>query len=159
MTETSRRGFLAGMLAIGAAPVIVRASSLMPLYVPPKLILWGDGVHDDTEAAQALLDGRRIVRTPAGVLLPAGRLEGHRLKISGPLMVRTENYIGGCSLVMGNGADYGLYFPRDTERSVVRDMTIVSCSNWSGGIGWEAGALSTIVMAHPKKRQSLGPAA
>lgn len=30
----NRRGFLGAMLAAGAAPAIVRASSLMPLWVP-----------------------------------------------------------------------------------------------------------------------------
>lgn len=38
-----------------AAPAIVRATSLMPIYVPPKLILWEDGIHDDWEAAQAVI--------------------------------------------------------------------------------------------------------
>lgn len=35
MTVT-RRGFLTGMLALGAAPAIVRAESLMRLWVPPQ---------------------------------------------------------------------------------------------------------------------------
>jgi hypothetical protein len=34
-----RRSFLAGMLAVAAAPAIVRASSLMPLWVPKKEII------------------------------------------------------------------------------------------------------------------------
>ena len=33
---TTRRGFLLGMLALGAAPAIVRAESLMPIRVPPQ---------------------------------------------------------------------------------------------------------------------------
>lgn len=32
----SRRGFLTGMLALGAAPAIVRAESLMRIWVPPQ---------------------------------------------------------------------------------------------------------------------------
>jgi hypothetical protein len=51
-----RRSFLAGLLA---APAIVRASSLMPLYVPP-LVLYGDGIHDDTQALSAALTGERV---------------------------------------------------------------------------------------------------
>lgn len=31
----TRRGFLTGMLALGAAPAIVRAESLMRIWVPP----------------------------------------------------------------------------------------------------------------------------
>jgi hypothetical protein len=51
-----RRSFLAGLLA---APAIVRASSLMPLYVP-SLVLYGDGIHDDTLALSAALTGERV---------------------------------------------------------------------------------------------------
>jgi len=37
----SRRGFLTGMLALGAAPAIVRAESLMRLWVPPQALTIG----------------------------------------------------------------------------------------------------------------------
>lgn len=29
----------------------------MPIYVPKPLVLWGDGIHDDTEALSALIGG------------------------------------------------------------------------------------------------------
>lgn len=35
----SRRGFLTGMLALGAAPAVVRVESLMKLWVPPQHIV------------------------------------------------------------------------------------------------------------------------
>ena len=35
----TRRGFLTGMLALGATPAIVRASSLMSLWVPRQDVL------------------------------------------------------------------------------------------------------------------------
>ena len=60
---TTRRGFLAAILATAAAPAIVRPASLMPIYVPPAprlLTLWGDGVHDDAPALQALFNGKRV---------------------------------------------------------------------------------------------------
>jgi hypothetical protein len=38
----ARRGFLAAMLAASAAPAIVSASSLMPIYVPRREILTPD---------------------------------------------------------------------------------------------------------------------
>jgi hypothetical protein len=62
--ELSRRGFLGAMLAAAAAPAFVKASSLMPIYVPKQevLTLWGDGVHDDSAALQALIDGKEVVR-------------------------------------------------------------------------------------------------
>lgn len=37
----SRRGFLTGMLALGAAPAIVRAENLMRLWVPPQELTIG----------------------------------------------------------------------------------------------------------------------
>lgn len=75
----SRRGFLKSILALGAGPAIVRLGSLMPLYIP-SLILWGDGKHDDADAINALLAGKRIkhlgvflqVPNDAIVLLPSG---------------------------------------------------------------------------------------
>ena len=42
---TTRRGFLTGMLALGAAPAIVRAESLMRLWVPPQEILTLDMIR------------------------------------------------------------------------------------------------------------------
>lgn len=38
---TTRRGFLATMLAASAAPAIVRANSLMPIWTPPSI---GNGI-------------------------------------------------------------------------------------------------------------------
>lgn len=51
----NRRSLLIGLGSALLAPAIVRASSLMPLreYVP---ILWGDGIHDDSDGLQACLD-------------------------------------------------------------------------------------------------------
>lgn len=44
---TTRRGFLAAMLAASAAPAIVRAGSLMPIWVPPQgLVLLSSGLGD-----------------------------------------------------------------------------------------------------------------
>lgn len=60
--STNRRGFLGLLLAAAASPAIVRAESLMKLAVPPRLVLWGDGIHDDAAALQALIDGKDVVR-------------------------------------------------------------------------------------------------
>jgi hypothetical protein len=84
----SRRGFLTGMVAVAA----VTAAAALPLpsfaSVPT---LWGDGEHDDTEALQALLDGKPIIRD--GVLLePDGhgiRLIGGVYQVSDTLHIRT----------------------------------------------------------------------
>ena len=60
---TDRRNFLRGILALGAAPAIVRASSLMPIWVPPDpgwLTLAGDGLIDDTAALHAYMRGEPV---------------------------------------------------------------------------------------------------
>ena len=42
---TTRRGFLLGMLALGATPAIVRAESLMRIWVPPQEVLTLDMIR------------------------------------------------------------------------------------------------------------------
>jgi len=49
----SRRGFLTGMLALGAAPAIVRAASLMKVVTPAGLIWSG------VDLAQSVVTARR----------------------------------------------------------------------------------------------------
>lgn len=68
----ARRTFLA---ALFAGPAIVRAESLMRLYVPP-LILYGDGLIDDTEALQAWTNGGKVRDAVSGLLL--GGVLSHR---------------------------------------------------------------------------------
>lgn len=58
---TSRRSFLLGLGAALAAPAVVRADSLMKLWVPPLPIVWGDGIHDDAPGLNALLAGQRAI--------------------------------------------------------------------------------------------------
>lgn len=59
----SRRGFLGAMLAAAAAPAIVKSDSLMRVVVPRPVLLtlWGDGVRDDSQALQALVDGQAVM--------------------------------------------------------------------------------------------------
>ena len=66
-----RRGFLRAMLAAGMAPAIAKAGVLMPvrsLYVQP-LVLWGDGVQDDTLALQTFLDGGLVLKPDGAAFL------------------------------------------------------------------------------------------
>jgi hypothetical protein len=60
----NRRGFLGGILAAGMAPMVVSAGVLMPVrsIIVPLPIMWGDGIHDDSAAFQALIDGRPVER-------------------------------------------------------------------------------------------------
>lgn len=93
----TRRGFLRGVLAAGAAPAIVKASRLMPIYVPrPQLLtLWGDGAHDDTAALQALINGQPVLfngqpygASTGGVLVPGGVFQ-----VSAPVVFSGQNTV------------------------------------------------------------------
>ena len=66
----NRRGFLTSILALGAAPAIVKASSLMKvqeIWLPENniisqsgIILYGDGINYDAPAIRALMDGKSV---------------------------------------------------------------------------------------------------
>lgn len=68
-----RRRFLFGAAAAVAAaslaPAIVRAANLMPISTRNP-VLWGDGVHDDTSALQAMI--RDAARKGVPCNLPPG---------------------------------------------------------------------------------------
>jgi hypothetical protein len=64
----TRRGFLGLMLAAAAAPVVfsggIERGLLMPvrrIVEPGTFRLWADGIHDDTRALQAIVDGKRVL--------------------------------------------------------------------------------------------------
>ena len=55
--DVSRRSFLRGALTVAAASLVpVAAAKALGLDDVPTL--WGDGVHDDAPALQALIDGK-----------------------------------------------------------------------------------------------------
>lgn len=104
---TDRRNFLRGMLALGAAPAIVRASSLMPIWVPPApslLTLAGDGVTDDTAALHAYMRGEpvwfrgAVLQTIDNVM----RLPAATFNLNSPLILTGSNRFldgGGATLL------------------------------------------------------------
>ena len=72
----ARRGFLAGSGGLLMAPAIVKAEALMRIAPP---LYWGDGLHDDTAALQAMLDragqaGRATFTMPPGRIYVEGAL-------------------------------------------------------------------------------------
>lgn len=71
--KLTRRGFLGLCAAAGlaAAAATTRLADVVKDLVPQWLILYGDGEHDDTEALQALIDGKEVMR-PDGELLSPG---------------------------------------------------------------------------------------
>ena len=93
-----RRGFLGTMLALGAAPAIVRAESLMRIVYRPEMLLgsvetgligfrhtlYGDGIHDDTLALQAFVNGAAVIDHRTG-LPTASRLFNGTYLISGTI--------------------------------------------------------------------------
>lgn len=95
--QTGRRGFLGAMLALAAAPAIVRADSLMRIVPTEQLILWGDGIRDDTVALQALIDGKPVrrrdgstfSRSPDGAIFLGGGL----FAISSPIVLTGSGHV------------------------------------------------------------------
>jgi hypothetical protein len=94
-----RRSFLASLAAalgalalpplarVAEAPVIEKSSR-----VPT---LWGDGVHDDTVALQALLDGERIWFD--GRLIDVTDdwvISGHRFRLNDAVFINGVEHIG-----------------------------------------------------------------
>lgn len=96
MTNLSRRGFLGAMLAAAAAPAIVKSDSLMRIVVPKPLLLtlWGDGLHDDAQAIQALINGKSVT------------FEGREFGLhpGGAVHLPIGTFALGSALVMGDGS-------------------------------------------------------
>lgn len=61
----TRRGFLTGMLALGAAPAIVRAASLMPLVTPAGLVVPSNQLWMSREMLQQAADRTALIREMA----------------------------------------------------------------------------------------------
>jgi len=102
-----RRGFLASLGLLLAAPAVVRAESLMKL-VTPRLILWGDGVHDDTAALQALMDGKSVVSSHNAIRVDKFvSVQGGLYRLTAPIHIRGGDddhyHFGGATLIAGRG--------------------------------------------------------
>jgi hypothetical protein len=80
----TRRGFLGLMLAAAAAPVVFSGGiergllmSVRRIVEPDTFRLWADGIHDDTRALQAIVDGKRVLLpdgSPFLGILPIGAM-------------------------------------------------------------------------------------
>ena len=64
---TSRRSFLASILALGAAPAIVRPASLMPIWTPPKDIFDAAWVNWDPALTEGSLTRIALYTSDGGV--------------------------------------------------------------------------------------------
>lgn len=110
MIDLSRRSFLGGVLAVTAAMSIpiVRAT-------PARPILWADGVHDDTEALNAILSNTGLAVDVAydNVRLTTGgfrmldgttirslvHLSGGLFRVTGPIVMGDWTHLSGCHII------------------------------------------------------------
>jgi hypothetical protein len=99
---TTRRSVLAGAAVLSAAAVLPTSQAVATLHA--------DGIHDDTEALQALFDGKRVRVARDGV---TARNEGGLVRLIGgsfrqrrPIRVRSDTnlYCGHCSFQLVDGA-------------------------------------------------------
>lgn len=101
--DLNRRFFLGGALAVAG-------SAFVPLvgFSKPQLRLWGDGVHDDTEALNALFAGEDVACETAGIVRSADRwvgLNGAKFSISRTVSLRGSFFIDNCSFVAARDWD------------------------------------------------------
>lgn len=55
----NRRSFLSSILVAACSPAIVSAGNIMRVRAD-RIILYGDGLHDDLYALQAIVDGKNV---------------------------------------------------------------------------------------------------
>lgn len=65
---TTRRGFFRLLAGAAIAPIAAKVAAALP-GVP---VIWGDGIHDDFEGLQALVDGRVVEFADAAMAEGAG---------------------------------------------------------------------------------------
>lgn len=103
----TRRGFFGLCAAAGLATLAAttRLGDVAKNLLPQWLILYGDGMHDDTEALQALFNGEQVV-TPDGEFIGKRNgvieLRGGAYQIFEPLTLSGEVCIENVH-IMGNG--------------------------------------------------------
>lgn len=105
----NRRSFLRGLIA---APAIVAAGSLMPIRSIERFLLptlWGDGVHDDSAAIQALIDGKPYIKN--GLVVGSSLLNGGHYLLNKTIILGASYtaMITNCSFE--SAADYCFVMP------------------------------------------------
>ncbi|MCZ3377440.1 twin-arginine translocation signal domain-containing protein [Rhizobium sp. AG207R] len=96
--ETTRRSFLRGLLTITAAAVVLDG---LPLgqKVASAPVLYADGIHDDSDALEAMFDGRPFRVDGANVIAHDGILANAYLSVSRPIRPKGDFTIMNCYIV------------------------------------------------------------
>lgn len=123
---TSRRSFLAGILALGVAPAIVRAASLMPVKANEADIL----LRDDAAWLQAMIDRAYFACNPA-VIVPFGDYA-----LAKPLVMRARLHLNfsGATLRAVAPADAAIVVPIDVEWASASNFRV----QWRDGLRLDA---------------------
>lgn len=87
MINASRRSFLGGLLALTA----VTATGIPAFAAIPTL--WGDGVHDDTEALNALFSGTPVKVEGENIVASEAVLKGGVFLISDTIFLRANRSV------------------------------------------------------------------
>ncbi len=130
----NRRQLLQGILGAALAPVFVKASNLMPVRsMPSGLIVWGDGVIDDTTALQAYINGERVLFARAlkhvqalgsTFAFPLGK---YRLTDSLVFSEKTRTVQGGGGVFSIDAAAPALIFPRDSKSELtIQNISVIA---------------------------------
>lgn len=120
----NRRGFIGSILAAAAAPAIISGGVLMPIKVlrNSPLVLWGDGIHDDTAALQGVMDGKTVYQLDpmSGVLVKVANksITNGQFRVSSTIVMGEGASIGG-SPITRTGNDAGPYLEIRGDRNYV----------------------------------------
>lgn len=123
-TDLTRRGFLKGVLTVGA----VAALPALALHGMPTL--WGDGIHDDTEALQALFDGKEVIHGDNVIVRRCAgdfRLAGGTFRISKTLEINGMHggLITNVTITSDRGFDGPIFLVKDTSSHVALDRLVM----------------------------------
>ena len=140
-----RRSFLASILAVAFPPAIVHASNMMAIKpVDAFKVIYGDGIHDDTDAIQSFINGEKVYRLDSltGLLYPAlPTLSGYfhvskTLVISDPI---TERGFHDCSLVWTNPVDVGIRIEQTARGKSLEHTDLIFTNGGGTGIYYSSG--------------------
>jgi hypothetical protein len=118
----SRRGLIGSLLA--APAVITTPGLLMPVWDRTP-VLWGDGVHDDTEGMRAFLNGDPFKSRPnyahielatSKYPVPNRKLHGGDFKIQDNMVLTSRSIVEMNNVSLNNGKTHIMYMASWPDR-------------------------------------------